>query len=71
MRLGTSPQKAKVDTFKIKDDPNASPDKDDRYGYKREKKPFFGYKAHASMDSDSELMTKLITTPGNAMPGMR
>jgi len=61
--------KAKVDTFKIKDDPNASPDKDARYGYKSEKKPFFGYKAHASMDSDSELMTKLGTTPGNASDG--
>jgi len=61
--------KAKVDTFKIKDDPDASPDKDARYGYKSKKKPFFGYKAHASMDSDSELITKLGTTPGNASDG--
>jgi len=57
--------KAKVDTFKI----NASPDKDARHGYKSEKKPFFGYKAHASMDSDSELITKLDTTPGNTHDG--
>jgi len=61
--------KAKVDTFKIKDNPAASPDKDARYGYKTRKKPFFGYKAHASMDSDSELITKLETTPGNANDG--
>ena len=57
--------KAKVDTFRI----NASPDKDARHGYKSEKKPFFGYKAHASMDSDSELITKLDTTPGNTHDG--
>jgi len=61
--------KAKVDTFKIKDNPDASPDKDARYGYKGERKPFFGYKAHASMDSDSELITKLDTTPGNTDDG--
>ena len=61
--------KAKVDTFKIKANPDASPDKDARHGYKSERKPFFGYKAHASMDSDSELITKLDTTPGNASDG--
>ena len=61
--------KAKVDTFKMKDNPDASPDRDARYGYKSRKKPFFGYKAHASMDSDSELITKLETTPGNANDG--
>jgi len=61
--------KAKVDTFKIKDNPDASPDKDARHGYKSEKKPFFGYKAHASMDSDSEIITKLDTTPGNTDDG--
>jgi IS5 family transposase len=61
--------KAKVDTFKMKDNPDVSPDKDARHGYKSEKKPFFGYKAHASMDSDSELITKLDTTPGNTHDG--
>ena len=61
--------KARVDTFKIKDNPDASPDKDARHGYKSEKKPFFGYKAHATMDSDSELITKLDTTPGNVNDG--
>jgi len=61
--------KAKVDTFKMKGNPDASPDKDARYGYKTKQKPFFGYKAHASMDSDSELITKLETTPGNANDG--
>jgi IS5 family transposase len=61
--------KAKVDTFKIKDNPDTSPDKDARHGYKSEKKSFFGYKAHASMDSDSEIITKLGTTPGNTHDG--
>ena len=61
--------RAKVDTFKMKDKPDASPDEDARYGYKSNKKPFFGYKAHAAMDSDSELITKLETTPGNASDG--
>jgi IS5 family transposase len=61
--------KAKVDSLKIRDNPDASPDKDARHGYKSEKRPFFGYKAHASMDSDSELITKLDTTPGNASDG--
>jgi len=61
--------KAKVDTFKVKDNPDASPDKDARYGYKSQNKPFFGYKVHASMDSDSELITKLETTAGNASDG--
>jgi IS5 family transposase len=49
----------------MKDNPDASPDKDARYGYKSREKPFFGYKAHASIDYDSELITKLGTTPGN------
>jgi len=61
--------RAKVDTFKIKDNIDASPDKDARHGYKSKKRPFFGYKVHASMDSDSEFITKLDTTPGNAHDG--
>ncbi len=61
--------KAKVGTFKIKDNPEASPDKDARHGYRSEKKPFFGYKAHATMEADSELITKLDTTPGNTHDG--
>ena len=61
--------KAKVDTFKIKDNPDTSPDKDARYGYKSEKEPFYGYKAHASMDCDSEIITKLDATPGNTHDG--
>jgi IS5 family transposase len=58
-----------VDTFKVKDNPDASLDKDARYGYKSRKKPFFGYKAHASMDSDSELITRLETTSGSTNDG--
>ena len=59
-------------SVKIKDNPDASPDKDARHppeADKSEKKPFFGYKAHASIDSDSELITKLDTTPGNTHDG--
>jgi len=61
--------KAKVDIYKMKDNSDTAPDKDARYGYKSQKKPFFGYKAHASMDSDSEFLTKLDTTPGNTHDG--
>jgi IS5 family transposase len=61
--------KAKVDTLKMKDNPDTSPDRDARHGYKSKNKPFFGYKAHASMDSDSELITKLDITPGNTHDG--
>jgi IS5 family transposase len=61
--------KAKVDTFKMNSNPDGSPDKDARYGYKSRNKPFFGYKAHASLDSDSELITGVKTTPGNVFDG--
>lgn len=61
--------KAKVDTFKMNSKPDGSPDKDARYGYKSSNKPFFGYKAHASLDSDSEIITRLETTPGNTFDG--
>lgn len=39
------------------------------HGPKSRKKPFFGYKAHASMDDDSELINWLETTPSNANDG--
>jgi IS5 family transposase len=61
--------KAKVDTFKMNSNPDGSPDKDARYGYKSKDKPFFGYKAHTSLDSDSELITRVKTTPGNTFDG--
>jgi IS5 family transposase len=61
--------KAKVDIFRMKNHPDTSPDKDAQHGYKSKKKPFFGYKAHASMDSDSEVITRLDTTPGNTHDG--
>jgi len=61
--------KAKVDTFKMNSKPDGSPDKDARYGYKSRNKPFFGYKAHASLDSDSEIITRVETTPGNTFDG--
>jgi IS5 family transposase len=61
--------RAKVDTFKIKGNPDAAPDQDARPGYKSKTKPFFGYKVHASLDADSEIITKLDTTPGNTHDG--
>jgi IS5 family transposase len=57
--------KAKVDTFKMQNKPDTTPDKDARYGYKTQLKPFFGYKSHAGIDADSEIITKVETTPGN------
>jgi len=61
--------KAKVDTFKVQAKPEHTPDKDARYGYKTKNKPFFGYKAHTGIDADSELITKVETTPGNVHDG--
>jgi len=61
--------KAKVDTFKAQSNPDEIQDKDARYGYKTGSKPFFGYKSHLSLDADSELITKVETTPGNVYDG--
>ena len=61
--------KAKVDTFKMQTKPEHVPDKDARYGYKTQNKPFFGYKAHAGIDAESELITKVETAPGNVHDG--
>ena len=61
--------KAKVDTFKMQSKPDQVKDKDARYGYKTHNKPFFGYKSHTGIDADSELITKMETTPGNVHDG--
>jgi len=61
--------KAKVDTFKLQSNPDMVIDKDARYGYKSKNKPFFGYKAHASVDADSGMITKVETTSGNIHDG--
>jgi IS5 family transposase len=61
--------KAKVDTFKMQSKPECVKDKDARYGYKAHNKPFFGYKSHTSIDADSEIITKVETTPGNVYDG--
>ena len=61
--------KAKVDTFKMQNKPDHVKDKDARYGYKTQNKPFFGYKSHTGIDADSELITKVETTPGNVHDG--
>lgn len=41
------------------------PDKDARWGCKKKGKSFFGYKVHAGLDADSEIITKMTVTPGN------
>ena len=61
--------KAKIDTFKMQSKPERVTDKDARYGYKTHNKPFFGYKSHTGIDADSELITKVETTPGNVHDG--
>jgi len=61
--------KAKVNTYKMQNKPENIPDKDARYGYKTQNKPFFGYKSHNGIDADSELITKVETTPGNVYDG--
>lgn len=55
--------------FKMQAKPEHTPDKDARYGYKTRHKPFLGYKAHADIDADSELITRVETTPGNVPDG--
>jgi len=67
---------AKVDLFRLKkeerendDDDHyvdrSSPDREARFGRKTPRKGFYGYKAHALMDVDSEFITKIKATPGN------
>ena len=57
--------KAKVNIFKMQTEPDNARDKDARYGYKMQDKPFFGYKSHAGIDADSEIITKVEITPGD------
>jgi IS5 family transposase len=61
--------KAKVDTFKMQNTTDPVKDRDAKYGYKTQNKSFFGYKAHTGLDADSELITKVETTPGNVHDG--
>ncbi len=56
--------KARVDTFKARTK-GKSPDPDSRDGYKSGDKPFHGYKVHTSMDQGSNLLTRVVVTPGN------
>lgn len=69
---------ARVDLFRLKDEykidddddnyvDRNTPDKDARFGNKGGKKrqTFYGYKEHASIDSDSELFTSIETSAGN------
>ena len=67
--------KAKVDLYRIKKEhkekepdtyiDNHSPDKDARPGRKHGGKPCYGYKAHAIMDAESEIILNVDTAPAN------
>lgn len=67
--------KAKVDLYRIKKEhkekepltyiDNHSPDKDARPGRKHGGKPCYGYKAHAVMDAESEIILTVETAPAN------
>ena len=71
--------KAKVDLYRLKKEhkdkepdtyiDNHSPDKDARPGRKHKNKQFYGYKAHAIVDAESEILLNVDATPGNAGDG--
>jgi IS5 family transposase len=71
--------KAKVDLYRIKKEykdkepdtyiDNHSPDKDARPGRKHKNKQFYGYKAHAIIDAESEIILNVDATPGNVSDG--
>jgi len=71
--------KARVDIYKL-DKPGGKrdgcrlgkgggPDPDARWGKKSDNKPIHGYKAHASMDDGSEIVTEIEVTPANVHDG--
>ena len=41
-------------------------DPDTRHGHKTSARGFDGYKGHAAVDPDSEIITATVVTPGNA-----
>ena len=60
----------KVDLFRLSasdadEIAQQSPDPDARFGRKSKSKSFYGYKEHAAIDADSELVTAVEVTPGN------
>lgn len=71
--------KAKVNLYRIKKEyqekepdtyiDNHSPDKDARPGRKHTNKQFYGYKAHAIVDAESEIILNVDATPGNISDG--
>ena len=72
---------AKVDLFRLKkehrdgDDDDYyvdrnHPDPDARFGRKTPRKDFYGYKSHVVQDADSELIVRVLTTPGNVPDGV-
>jgi len=71
---------ARVDLFRLKEEHKRdedddtyvdrhSPDPDARFGRKSEKKSFYGYKAHAAVDAESELFVSVEVSPGNSPDG--
>jgi len=61
---------AKVDLFRLCQSrpgevAQKSPDPDARFGRKSPRQSFYGYKEHAAIDADSQLITAVAVTPGN------
>ena len=65
--VDTTAVQAKIDTFRMHD--KAPKDPDATHGYQRKNKPFFGYKAHAALDAESHLITKIDVTPAHVHEG--
>ena len=65
---------AKVDRLRLPEPPGDTPEaeasgsaaREARFGRKSEEKSFYGYKEHLAIDADSELVTAVEVTPGNA-----
>src|SRR3989338_642426 len=52
-----------------KESPKPPTDRDARWGAKSKDTIFYGYKMHAAIDSESEILTKVYTTPGQVFDG--
>lgn len=61
--------RAKVDMLRVRCRGKRNPDPDSRDGYKVPRKPFHGYKAHLAMDAGSQIITRMVITPGNVHDG--
>jgi IS5 family transposase len=65
IRFGKNKERDKGDKDDLDCSGNGHPEQDARWGYKRKDKPFFGFKFHAGLDADSEIITRCEITSGN------